>query len=79
MNLDSTNFEQAFASLQQCVSELEHGNLSLENSIEKYKQGMLYLSHCRRILTDVEKNIELITKQDNGEIQKTPFSISPKV
>ncbi|HNZ65928.1 MAG TPA: exodeoxyribonuclease VII small subunit [Planctomycetota bacterium] len=69
------SFEEAYKQLSQCVKELEQGNLTLENSIEKYRQGMNYLSTCRRILTEVEKKIELITRQDNNKLQKTPFPL----
>ena len=69
------SFEEAYKQLSQCVKELEQGNLTLENSIEKYRQGMNYLSTCRRIQTEVKKKIALITRQDNNELQKTPFPL----
>ncbi len=54
------NFEQAMEQLEQIVTDVEQGKVSLEGSIEKYEQGMKLIKHCREILEKAEKKIELV-------------------
>ena len=55
-------FEQALADLEKIVTEVEQGKIGLEQSIEKYEQGMKLIKYCRTILEQAEKRIETITK-----------------
>ncbi len=57
------NFEKLLKELQEIVTELESGKLSLEQSIEKYQRGMDLSNQCRKILEDAKKVI--ITKMDD--------------
>ena len=55
-------FEQALTQLEKIVSEVEQGEIGLEESIDKYEQGMKLIKHCRAILEQAEKRIETIGK-----------------
>ena len=59
------SFEQAMQELEKIVADIEQGKVSLEESINKYEQGMKLLQYCRGILDRAEKRIETITKQTN--------------
>jgi len=56
-------FEQALAELEKIVEKVEQGEIGLEESIEKYAQGMQLIKHCRGILDQAEKRIETIQKE----------------
>ena len=56
------SFEQAMAQLESLVSEVEQGKIPLEQSIEKYAQGMKLIQHCRNVLEQAEQRIETISK-----------------
>jgi exodeoxyribonuclease VII small subunit len=62
-------FEQALADLEKIVTEVEQGKIGLEESIEKYEQGMKLIKYCRAILEQAEKRIETITK--DAQTKKT--------
>ncbi len=62
-------FEQALADLEKIVTEVEQGKIGLEESIEKYEQGMKLIKYCRTILEQAEKRIETITK--DAQTKKT--------
>lgn len=56
-------FEQALGDLEKIVTEVEQGKIGLEESIEKYEQGMKLIKYCRAILEQAEKRIETISKE----------------
>jgi len=56
-------FEEALTELEKIVEKVEQGEIGLEESIEKYAQGMQLIKHCREILDQAEKRIETINKE----------------
>jgi exodeoxyribonuclease VII small subunit len=63
-------FEQALAELEKIVVEVEQGKIGLEESIDKYEQGMKLIKYCREILESAEKRIEIISKTAKAEPPK---------
>ncbi len=53
-------FESALKDLEKIVTQVEEGKIGLEESIDKYEQGMKLIKHCRGILEKAEKRIETI-------------------
>ena len=67
-------FESALEQLKEIVSELENGNLTLSDSLEKYEQGVKNLKDCYQALEQAQKKIELLVKlDDNGNLVTRPF------
>lgn len=62
-------FEDAMAKLEAIVSQIEGGKVSLEESIEKYGQGIGLIQQCRSILDQAEKKIQLLGRGENEELQ----------
>jgi len=63
------SFEQALERLEEIVTKIEDGQVPLEESIEKYAEGIKLIDQCRSILDKAEKKIELLAKggeQDQG-------------
>ena len=51
-------FEETLDKLNKIVSELESGNLSLEESLEKFKEGITLSGECAKLVVEtVDKNI----------------------
>lgn len=60
------NFEEAIKELENIADELEKGNLSLDESVLKFEQGMKLSKKCSDFLDSAEKKITmLITDGDN--------------
>ncbi len=53
-------FEENYAALSEIIGELEKGELTLEDSFEKYKLGMDKLKNCNTLLDKVEKELEIL-------------------
>ena len=61
-------FEQALEQLEQIVSRIEQGETSLEESIEKYAEGIVLIKQCRKILDAAEKKIQLLSGAETGQL-----------
>lgn len=66
-------FEIAMKQLEQIVQELESGNLSLEDSIKKFEEGIKLSKYCSAKLDETEKKITLLLKDQDGNIIEKPF------
>ena len=72
MAKDKMKFETAFGRLEELVGELESGELSLDQSLDKYGEAVKVLKLCRKMLEDAEKKIETLTKDEKGNLQTKP-------
>jgi exodeoxyribonuclease VII small subunit len=66
-------FEEAFEDLEKVVERLESGELSLEESLAAFEDGVRLIKFCNQKLTDVEKKIELLVKDKDGKLQLQPL------
>ena len=58
--------------LQKIVEELEKGELSLDDSVSKFEQGMKISQECNKMLEKAEKKITILLNKDN-EYQEEEF------
>ena len=63
-NQDSTNkkFEVALDELESVVEQLESGDLSLEDSLAAFENGISLVKHCNRKLNEVESRVQILLK-----------------
>ena len=64
---NNKSFEEMMQSLEQIANELESGNLSLDDSVKKFEQGMEISKECSKILENAEKKITILTKDSNQD------------
>ena len=62
-DISKLSFEQAIKKLTDIVSKIEDGQVSLEQSLTQYEQGMELIKYCRAILQKAEKKIEEISQE----------------
>ncbi|MCS6896833.1 MAG: exodeoxyribonuclease VII small subunit [Nitrospira sp.] len=62
-------FEQAMARLEAIVAELEKGDLSLDESLKIFEEGVRLSKHCLRVLEEAERKIEILVQDKNGKKQ----------
>ena len=56
--IDDLTYEDAFERLQKITELLENGNVSLDDSIKYYEQGILLKNFCEKKLKDAEMKIK---------------------
>jgi exodeoxyribonuclease VII small subunit len=70
---DNASFEGALKALEEVVERLESGELSLEESLHCFEQGVQNAARCRKLLQEVETRVELLLKDASGEMAVEPF------
>ena len=66
-------FEEALEELEKVVERLESGELSLEESLTAFEEGVKLVKYCNQRLTEVERKIELLVKDKQGKLQLKPL------
>ena len=62
-------FAEALEALEKIVTEIESGDVPLEQSIEKYAEGIKLIKQCRTILDAAEKKIQILSKSEGGQLE----------
>jgi exodeoxyribonuclease VII small subunit len=68
-------FEQALARLEEIVDALERGNLSLEESLNYFEEGMRLIKECTQKLEGAEAKIQKLVSTEEG-FKLEPLSFS---
>lgn len=55
------NFEATLDKLEKIVSELEGGEIPLDQSIKKFEKGIELYNECRDFLSNAEQKIKVLT------------------
>lgn len=75
-NINDTSdvcFEEALGKLEVIVKLLEKGELKLEDSLDKFAQGVALSQLCLAKLTVAEKKIDKILQKEQGIIVEKPL------
>jgi exodeoxyribonuclease VII small subunit len=66
-------FEAALARLEEIVTELEAGELGLEQSLKLFEEGVKLARICNARLEEAERKVEILMKDKNGKMTAKPF------
>ena len=66
-------FEKALEDLEKIVEAMESGELTLDQALKKYEEGVGLVRACQSKLTETEKKIEILTKTLEGSLKKEAF------
>ena len=67
-------FEEAMKELEIIANDLEKGDLSLEESVAKFEEGMKLSKQCNDIIQNAEKKITILLQKD-GKIEEENFNV----
>jgi len=68
-----TDFEQSLEQLESIVEKMERGELSLEQSLEAFEEGVKLTRNCQKTLRQAEQRVHELL-ESNGEITQAPFN-----
>ncbi len=71
-------FEEAFKRLEEIARALEAGELSLDESIAIYEEGIKLINFCSAKLDEAAKKVQKLTRTDDGEFGTEPLD-SPEI
>jgi len=64
------NFEKSLKQLETLVDKLEKGDISLEDSLKTFEQGIKLTRECQQALQSAEQKISLLSKEDKEWVEK---------
>ncbi len=65
-------FEASLNKLEKLVEKMEDGDLTLEESLKIFEEGVKLTRECQQALADAEQKVKLLI-EENGEITSTDF------
>jgi len=69
MSEPALTFEAAMTRLEKIVAELESGKLSLEDSLQKFEEGIALGKTCREFLDHADVRIRTLTASGTGMVE----------
>jgi exodeoxyribonuclease VII small subunit len=69
------DFEKQLAALESVVERLEHGDLSLEESVQLFEEGMKLSESCKKELEAAEGKIQMLVDRGKGGMKVVDFDL----
>jgi len=66
-------FEQALGKLEEIVRHLEKGDLTLDDSLKAFEEGIKWSRMCEQKLSEAKGKVEMLVKSASGEMKETAF------
>lgn len=60
---DERTFEQSLERIREIVGELETGDVSLEDSIQQFREGSTLIDHARKLIADAELRVKVLSDE----------------
>ena len=67
------DFERSLARLEEVVKKLENANLTLDDAMRLFEEGVELSRDCQKQLEEAEGRVEILLKKAGGKIVAEPF------
>lgn len=61
------DLETSMTEITQLIDKMEHGELTLEQSLAHFERGVTLITHCQKTLTDAEQKVQILIQQNQQE------------
>lgn len=75
MEKNDLTYEEAVKELEEILEDLEREDLSLNDSLEKFKKGINLYKYCNEILNNVEGEIKILLKDELENLNEEDFQM----
>jgi exodeoxyribonuclease VII small subunit len=72
------SFEESLKKLETIVDQLEKGDLTLEDSVKLFEEGVGLSAACKKELDEAEGKVQILIKQRDGSLKAEPFPTETK-
>lgn len=69
---DEFNIESGLTQLKEIVSKMEQQQLSLDDALAQFEQGVALIRNCQKALDSAEQKVSILLKK-NDQVELTPF------
>ncbi|MFU0801227.1 MAG: exodeoxyribonuclease VII small subunit [Xylanivirga thermophila] len=76
--MDNSTFESALSRLEYIVKKLESENLTLDESLKLFEEGVKLSAYCNEKLDKAQGKVTILTKNISGELSEEPFNTKYK-
>jgi len=66
-------FETALKNLEEIVLKMEEGDLSLDQSLQKFEEGIELVRFCEKSLQEADGRVEKLMKDADGKSKRIPL------
>lgn len=63
----TSDFESTIAELESLVDEMEHGDISLEESLKKFERGIELTRTCQKALQEAEQKVRMLVEKKQAD------------
>jgi exodeoxyribonuclease VII small subunit len=71
------DLENSLNEINSLITNMEQGNLSLEQSLEKFERGITLIKHCQKVLQEAEQKVQILI-QNEGQDDLQPYENNPE-
>ena len=71
--LKKPDFERSLARLEEVVRKLESPQLSLDEAMKLFEEGVALSRECQKQLEEAEGKVEILLKKADGKVVAEPF------
>ncbi len=64
----AVSFEDSLAELEQLVSRLESGDISLEESLQSFERGVSLTRSCQKALQEAEQKVQILIDKSDSQV-----------
>lgn len=61
------DLEQSLSEITQLIEKMEHGELTLDQSLGHFERGITLVKHCQKILADAEQKVQILIANNKQE------------
>jgi exodeoxyribonuclease VII small subunit len=65
------DLENSIAEINSLIEQMEQGELSLEQSLDKFERGITLIKHCQKVLQEAEQKVQILIQNNEKEELQT--------
>ena len=74
MEMKMKDFESNLKLLEEIVAKLEGGDLTLDQALAFFEEGIKVSRYCNAKLEEAERKVEMLIKSADGSVAEVPFT-----
>ena len=71
----NVTFEEAMLSLDNAVSKLESGSISLDESLATFEEAVKLIKLCNEKINSAEQKVKMLIENTDGSVNDVPFDV----
>jgi exodeoxyribonuclease VII small subunit len=71
--MTTRSFEEALKKLENIVHRIEEGQMSLDETLKAFEEGVKLARFCQSKLDEAQKKVEILMKDEKGNLRSRPF------